>query len=196
MEAIRAKGPDVSIDQIAEAAGVSKPVFYAEFGDKNGLVDAMAVALADEVEHTVVARVARVAAGGEVRPDLVIEAVIEALIHLIDDEPDLYAYIVRSIRMRDRGLLDNALVRVIHARSALIVGHLADDLLPGELKVLTDGIFGFAFGVIESWVAAAQGGGPPADATITKEQLIETTTVMVRGGLTALAAQRARPGSG
>jgi AcrR family transcriptional regulator len=189
MEAIRAKGPDVSIDQIAEAAGVSKPVFYAEFGDKNGLVDAMAVALADEVEHTVVARVARVAAGGEVRPDLVIEAVIE-------DEPALYPYIVRSIRMRDRGLLDNALVRVIHARSALIVGHLADDLLPGELKVLTDGIFGFAFGVIESWVAAAQGGGPPADATITKEQLIETTTVMVRGGLTALAAQRARPGSG
>ena len=81
-------------------------------------------------------------------------------------------------------------------RSALIAGHLADDLLPGELKVLTDGIFDFAFGVIESWVAAAPGGGPPADATITKEQLIETTTVMVRGGLTALAAQRARPGSG
>lgn len=57
MEAVRRYGAEVSIDQIAEAADVSKPVIYSEFGDKTGLVDAMAVVLAGRIERTVIDRV-------------------------------------------------------------------------------------------------------------------------------------------
>lgn len=184
MDAVRHHGPDVSIDQIADAARVSKPVFYSEFGDKTGLVDAMAVVLAAGVERTVIDRVT---ADGNSRPDHIIGAIIEALIDLIDDEPRLYAYIVRSLRMRDRGLLDNALVRVIHSRASLIVGRLADELRDGELDILTDGIFGFVFGVIESWVATHR----PA-----KDQLVETMTWVICGGLEAVTSHRAAPTSG
>ena len=178
MAAVRRHGPEASIDQMAEAAGVSKPVIYSEFGDKNGLVDAMAVVLAEGIEATVIERVT---AAGTFEPDRIIGAIIEALINLIDAEPDLYAYIVRSLRMRDRGLLDNALVRVIHDRATVIVGRLADELGDGELEILTDGVFGFVFGVVESWVATRR----PE-----KDQLVETMTAVIRAGLAEVSTRR------
>lgn len=186
MEAVRRYGPEVSIDQMAEAAGVSKPVLYSEFGDKTGLVDAMAVVLAGRVEDTVVARVRASAAASADQggADFVIGAIIDALINLIDDEPDLYSYIVRSLRMRDRGLLDNALVQVIHDRASVIIGTLADELGEGELAILTDGVFSFMFGVIESWVATRR----PE-----KEQLIDVMTAVIRAGLAAAVNEPRRP---
>jgi AcrR family transcriptional regulator len=174
MDAVRRFGPEVSIDQMAEAADVSKPVLYAEFGDKTGLVDAMAVVLAGGVERTVVERVAKEATEGASDADGIIGATIDALINLIDDEPQLYAYIVRSLRMRDRGLLDNALVRVIHDRATLIFGGLADELPAEELDLLTDGVFGFVLGVVESWVATRR----PA-----KARVVEMVTGVIRAGL-------------
>lgn len=179
MDAVRRIGPDASIDQIAERAEVSKPVFYAEFGDKTGLVDAMAVVLAGRVEDKVIARVT---AEGTSDAEHIIRAIIDALINLIEDEPSLYAYIVRSLRMRDRGLLDNALVRVIHDRAAVIVGRLAEGLHEGELGMLADGVFGFVFGVIESWVATRR---PD------KDRLIETMTAVIVAGLTVASRRMA-----
>lgn len=179
MEAVRRHGPEVSIDQMADMAAVSKPVLYSEFGDKTGLVDAMAVVLAARVEEQVIGRVA---SEGTPDPDHIIGAIIDSLINLIDHEPNLYAYIVRSIRMRDRGLLDNALVRVLHDRADLILGSMADDLREGDLDILMDGVFAFVFGVVESWVATRRPG---------KEQLIDTVTTVIRAGLAEVAARRA-----
>ena len=179
MDAVRRFGAEVSIDQMAEFAQVSKPVFYSEFGDKTGLVDAMAVVLAGRVEAKVIAEVTE---SGRFDAEHIIGSIIDALINLIDDEPQLYAYIVRSLRMRDRGLLDNALARVVHERAALIIGALGEPLLEDDLEVLTAGVFGFVFGVVESWVATRR---PD------KEQLIRTITAVIRAGLAEVAAQRA-----
>ena len=178
MNAVRHFGPEVSIDQMADAAEVSKPVLYSEFGDKNGLVDAMAVVLAGRVEETVVAQLL---ADGRYDPETVIGAIIEALINLIDDEPDLYTYIVRSLRMRDRGLLDNALVRVIRDRAAIILGSLGDGLMDEDFEVLTAGVFGFVFGVVESWVDSRRPEKP---------ELVATVTAVIRAGLAEVATRR------
>ena len=183
MEAVRANGPDVSIDEMADTAGVSKPVLYAEFGDKLGLIDAIALVLAERVERTVVARITRDRAFDA---DSVIGAIVDALITLIDGEPQLYAFLARGLRGSDRGFLDNALVRVIHERAALVVGLLAPQVPKDELSILTDGVFGFVFGVVESWVATRR---PP------KEQLIEMMTAAIQAGLTEVASRRAA-GSG
>lgn len=179
MDAVRRHGAEVSLDQMAELAGVSKPVLYAEFGDKNGIVDAIAVELAEGIERQVIERVA--AAGGDYDVDLVLSTIIDALITLIDDEPQLYSYIVRSLRMRDRGLLDNALVRVIHERAALIIGSMAADLRPDELAILADGVFSFLFGVVESWVA---------NRKPDKDRLVATMTAVIRAGLDEAVARR------
>ena len=178
MEAVRRFGPEVSLDQMAELADVSKPVLYAEFGDKVGIVDAIAVELAEGVEGRVIARVTE---AGSFDVDLTLSTIIDVLIDLIDAEPQLYSYIVRSLRMRDRGLLDNALVRVIHDRAALIIGELAAELRPDELHILADGVFSFLLGVIESWVATRK----PE-----KERLVATMTAVIRAGLEEAVARR------
>ncbi len=39
---IRSRGPDVSIEQIAAEAGVSRPIVYRHFGDRQGMAEAIA----------------------------------------------------------------------------------------------------------------------------------------------------------
>ncbi len=176
IEAVRAYGPDVSIEDMADAAGVSKPVLYSEFGGKLGVVDAIALVLADDVERTVISSLAST---GAFDADSVIGAIVAALISLIEDEPQLYGFFVRSIRTSDRGFLDNALVRVVHERVALVVSYLAPELPKDELSILTDGVFGFVFGVVESWLPTKK---PDRD------QLVRTISAIIRAGLMEAAS--------
>ena len=178
MQAVREHGAEVSLDQIADMADVSKPVFYSEFGDKNGVVDAMAVVLAQGIEDKVMADIE---SSGRFDVDLVVESIIHGLIDLIDDEPQLYSYIVRSLRMRDRGLLDNALARVVHERAGFIIAMLGEEMLQDDLEILTAGVFGFVFGVVESWMATRRPEKP---------QLIRTITAAIKAGLMEVSQQR------
>ena len=174
MDAIRSSGADVSIDDLAIAAGVSKPVLYDEFGGKLGVADAIAVVLAEQVERDVVAELTKAKA---LDMSSAVGAVVGALVTLIDDEPELYAFLVRSIRTSDRGFLDNALVRVIHERAALIMGLLAPGVSDEHLAVLTDGVFGFLFAAVESWQATRR---PP------KDELVQVLTAVIGEGFKAL----------
>src|SRR5437016_10148188 len=102
MDAIREQGPDISIDELAAAAGVSKPVLYDEFGGKLGIADALAVVLAQNVERNVMKRLA---SGPTIDAETAVRLAITSLINLIVDEPNLYAFLVRSMRSTDRGFL-------------------------------------------------------------------------------------------
>lgn len=175
MDAVRRYGADASIDQMAEVAGVSKPVLYAEFGDKLGLVDAIALVLAERAEQTVITQLA---ADGSFDIEEAIGATVDALVTLTDDEPQLYAFLVRSVRTSDRGLLDNALVRVMHERASLLVGFIAPAIRPDELSILTDGVFGFVFAAVESWLRTRR----PS-----KARLVGTLSAVIRAGLVEVA---------
>lgn len=175
MAAIRARGAEVSIDDLAAAAGVSKPVLYDEFGGKLGVADAIAVVLAEQVERAVIADLAK---AQTLDMSLAVQAVVDALVTLIVDEPQLYAFLVRSIRTSDRGFLDNALVRVIHERASLVMGLLAPGVPAEHLAVLTDGVFGFLFAAVESWQGTRQ---PP------KDELVRLLTAVIGEGFKALA---------
>lgn len=111
MKAIRRHGPEASIDDIAADAGVSKPVLYGHFGDKLGLADAISVELAERATAITAAALA-----DDERVDLrvAVVAIVEALVGLVEDEPALYGFLVRTIRSGERGFFDNALVEVIH----------------------------------------------------------------------------------
>lgn len=175
MAAIRTHGADLSIDDIAATAGVSKPVLYDEFGGKLGIADAIAVVLAEEVETQVLAILA---AGGEFDLEVAVRSVVEGLVTLIDGEPELYSFLVRSIRSNDRGFLDNALVRVVHQRASVLVGMIAPGVSPERIAVLTDGVFGFVFGAVESWQATRR---------LDKDDLVTTLTVVIGEGFRAVA---------
>ncbi|MHB8464551.1 MAG: TetR/AcrR family transcriptional regulator [Acidimicrobiales bacterium] len=171
MDAIRDGGAELSIDDLAVAAGVSKPVLYDEFGGKIGIADAIAVLLAERLERKVLGELTNI---DSLDFTAVIQLIVEALINLIADEPELYAFLVRSIRTSDRGFLDNALVRVIHDRALLLVKLLGPALEPDVVSVLTDGLFGFMFAAIESWMPVRR---PPM------REFIDTLAAIIREGL-------------
>lgn len=148
MDTIRSQGSDVSLDDLARAAGVSKPVLYGEFGDRAGIADAVAVALADEVEKQVTEDLS---SSWAFTVDAMVRLIVEALVDVIVREPELYTYVVRVLRSGDGLFLDNALVRVCHEKASMLLQLVATAVPDGRLTVLIDGLFGFAFGAIESW---------------------------------------------
>lgn len=179
MDAVRTHGPDATIAQMAEAAGVSKPVLFAEFGDKLGVADAVAVVLADRVERDVLSTLA---AAPEFNVHSAIGAIVEGLVSLVVSEPELYGFLARSIRSSDRGFLDNALVRVVHERALLLVGTAAAGAKRREVEVLTDGVFGFAFAAIESWQSGRK---------LSRARLVELLSGVLYDGLVGMAARLA-----
>ena len=122
MAAIRENGSEVSVDDIAKGVGVSKPVLYGHFGDRLGLADAIAVAMADAVtgaaSETVEAAASDPLGPGSDRIDFgaAAEVIVTSLVDLVENEPEIYGFLVRTIRSGDRGFFDNALVDVIRER--------------------------------------------------------------------------------
>jgi AcrR family transcriptional regulator len=170
MDAIRAHGPDVSVDEIAATAGVSKPVLYAAFGDKVGIGEAIAVELGDRGERSVVEEMGR---SGSLELSRAISVAIDRFIDIVIDEPEVYAFILRSIRTSDKGLLDNALIRTLQDRFQLVAGVLAPTADPHLVRVAASGTFGFILAAVESW----------RDTRLPeRDELVERlTTVLVEG---------------
>jgi AcrR family transcriptional regulator len=174
MTAIRLVGPGASVDQIAAQAGVSKPVIYAEFGDKAGIAEAIALERAEQTERSLVEELA---ASASLDTAIAIRAAVNSLIGLVVDEPQIYGFIVRSMRTSDHGILDNALVRTLHARVGILTSLLAPQADKALLSVTTHGMFGFIFAAVESWQSTQR---------ISQDELVDTIVTLVQHGFHAV----------
>ena len=171
MEAVRARGPDQSLDDLAAAAGVSKPVLYDTFGGRAGLADAVALVLAEQVEAAVLQRV-----DGAVVLDDVLHAIVAVLVELIDEETELYAFVVRTLRTDERRFLDNALVRVLHDRATMLLHTFAPDIDETDLHLLVDGVYGFVWATVEAW---------QEERMTDREHVVQLLSTVIRAGLRA-----------
>lgn len=177
MDAVRRHGPDLSVGEMATVAGVSKPVLYSVFGDKQGIAEAVAETMGDAVESRIRSELSR-SRRGDV--DQVVATLIDSIVDLVEEEPELHQFFVRSIRTGDRSLLDNPLARVVHRRISPLMEALEPMMDPAERAVLTDGAFGFLFTAVDSWLAS---GG------VGHDRLVEVLTAAARGGLRAAATR-------
>jgi AcrR family transcriptional regulator len=89
--AVRRVGPNASMDEIAAEAGITKPILYSHFGDKAGLIHALAGRVADQVNTAVTEGLSR---SGE--PSAVVESTLAAFCTFIEREPELYRFLVQS----------------------------------------------------------------------------------------------------
>jgi AcrR family transcriptional regulator len=181
MAAIRRKGPDVSLDDMAAEAGVSKPVVHDEFGGKAGLAEAIALHLASGAERLILDALAD--GGGRIDAREGARIAVTATIDIVAEEPAIYGYLVRSLRADDRGLLDNALVRSMHDRAQALMRLVAPQLDPDVLTVLAHGTFGFVFAAVESW----QMNGTPS-----REVLIDALADVITNGIAAVSPRPPR----
>jgi AcrR family transcriptional regulator len=181
MEAIRTHGPDVSVDEMAAVAGVSKPVLYAEFGDKVGIGEAIAVELGERGERVVIEEMSR-GGGLEVRTALTVA--INRFIDIVIDEPEIYAFILRSIRTSDKGLLDNALIRTLQGRFQQVAAVLVPDADPLLVRVVAAGTFGFILASVESWRETGEPG---------REEVVDRLATVLVAGYAAAGGPQERP---
>jgi len=171
--AIRELGPELTLDELAAGAGVTKPVLYDEFGGRIGVADAIAEQLTLELERTV----ARQLGNPRVGVDQLIHAITDAFITLIDDDNDLYEFVVRAYMSDGRPLLSNPIVRLLHERVEPLVS-VRSDVGAEELRILTDGLYGFVLAAIQSW---------KAERTLSREAMVAMISNIVREALVVMA---------
>lgn len=90
VEAIRRDGSKVSMEAIAREAGVTKPIVYRLFGDRDGLLGALGERMAGEVVAEVTAALDRVP---DDDPKEMLRRAIAAYVSLIDTETEVYRFV-------------------------------------------------------------------------------------------------------
>ena len=94
------RGVAVSMDEIASEAGITKPVLYRHFGDKDGLYQALTERYVDELK-TALKPATR---AGEPRDRLA--AAIDAYLAYVEREPERYRFLLHaSERPRTAGIV-------------------------------------------------------------------------------------------
>jgi AcrR family transcriptional regulator len=86
---IRRRGPDASMDEIAAEAGITKPILYRHFGDKDGLYAALVErymqALYREAEQAL----------AEANPRRRLAAAVNAFLEAVEREPEVFRFVRR-----------------------------------------------------------------------------------------------------
>ena len=103
--AIRREGADVSMDDIASEAGITKPILYSNFGDKAGLADA----LATRFTHDLIALFGAVWAETDDPRERVARS-IDAWVGFIESDPHIYQFLSEGSFGAGRRLDDRRLV--------------------------------------------------------------------------------------
>jgi AcrR family transcriptional regulator len=91
-EAIRRNGPAVSMTQIAAQAGITKPILYRHFRDRDGLVSA----LADRFSENLMRELQDALQSGT-DPRALLVQTIDTYIAFIERDPDVYRFLVRDV---------------------------------------------------------------------------------------------------
>jgi AcrR family transcriptional regulator len=91
IEAVREHGPGVSVAQIAAAAGITKPVLYRHFADRADLQRAVGETAAEMLMSRIYPTLEI-----EAEPIEHVAAVIDAFLAGIEDEPQLWRFVVHN----------------------------------------------------------------------------------------------------
>ncbi|MBT0994034.1 TetR family transcriptional regulator [Cellulomonas sp. DKR-3] len=115
------RGPDVSMEEIATAAGTSKSIVYRYFSDKTGLQIAVAEAVVLQIQGALegVLRVAPTPRDG-------LRAMVAVYLEMIESSPNVYAFVTRDGSVESGGPLGHFLDSVTHLVALPFARVLAD----------------------------------------------------------------------
>ena len=99
---VRRDGASASMEAMAAEAGVTKPILYRVFGDRDGLLLALAARFATELNEALAPPLTGVATGsgagpGGDDPREVLRATIDAYVALIERDPELYRFLTERL---------------------------------------------------------------------------------------------------
>lgn len=199
--AVHHGGPDLSMEQIAAAAGTSKPIVYRYFRDKSGLQLAVGRLVLADVREALATAVA-----SSRRPHEQLAAMVGAYIDLVESSPHVYAFVVSGgveATGQVRGFV--AEVEELVARTLLPVLRPAVPADPADLalaRTWAAGGVGLVRRAVEFWIAerqahcgdAADGGvagSRDAGAALTRDELTAHITDWLWEGASGVARRTA-----
>lgn len=183
VRAVREYGAGVGMDEVAATAGTSKTVLYRHFADRAGLY----AAVADRVDGTIVRGISRAAdaeGGADARaPHAVIRAVIAAYLHLVEDDPEVYRFIVNAPMVPpgerpDGDVTAGMTGRIAEHVTGIIGAGLGSPVAKPTAHLWGVALVGMVRAAADAWLA--DGG---ADSGRTADDLADDLTTLVWDGL-------------
>jgi AcrR family transcriptional regulator len=169
VRAIRRDGPSVSMDAIAAEAGVTKPIVYRHFGDRDGLAAAIAGQFGNELVAELDAALTQA-----LPPQELLRATIDAYLAFVERDPRLYRFLLG--RVSDPINASEGLVAQVGRRVAVVLGEqlraLGQDSGPAEPWAF--GIVGMVHLAGDWWLDRQ---------TLTRDRLVDYLTTLLWGGL-------------
>jgi AcrR family transcriptional regulator len=161
------------MDDIAAEAGLTKPILYSTFGDKAGLAGALAERYLGDMLPAVLAAFAM-----QAEPREMVRSAIDVFIGFVDDDPQVYRFLVRGVSTDERSFIEQHLITEFGLRLAQVLrGALRSagtDSGPAEL---------WAFSILGTVLAGAEWW--QARPSMSRADVVDYLTAFVWGGLTA-----------
>ncbi len=149
---VRAKGPKVSMEEIAHACGITKPILYRHFGDRAGLVQALADQFAAEMFEQI-----DEALNSQLNPRDLVMATIDTYLRQLDKEPEIYQFVTQRSSSNLQGHLPSIIgnfQREVGRRVAVVMGEKMREFSmdSGGVEPLAQGIVGMVHSAGDWWV--------------------------------------------
>jgi AcrR family transcriptional regulator len=154
--AVREHGADVSMDAVAAEAGITKPVLYRHFGDREGLL----AAVASRHAHRLVDEL-RAALAGQDHPRERIRTTMDTYLAFLERDPELHRFATRvapaqriaAVEDAAASPMDDALGAVCDQVVAAVRGELASAQLdPAPARTWGEGMVGMVKLVGDRWL--------------------------------------------
>lgn len=172
IDVIRREGAEVTMEEMASAGGISKPILYRHFTDREGLVAAitehalaeLGAALDEELQQA-----------GHAAPQDAIRTTIDVFFDYVEREPELYRFIVDNDSRHGN--------QATQAFAEHVAAHVAREIAAGLERAGRDqapaeiwgrAIVGMCQNTAEWWNAGAP---------IERHQLVDELTDFVWGGM-------------
>lgn len=177
VDAIRAVGPGVTMEQLAKAGGVTKPILYRHFGDRDGLINAIAERFAADLLTSVTTPLATDGTALDL-----LRSTVDSYVGFIEQETNLYRFMVQHPPERGADSLRiSSLVDRIARQVAMVAGERLRDAGrdSGAAVPWAYGIVGLVHQAGDWWVD---------DQTMSRDTLVSYLVTLLWEGLGAAPA--------
>ncbi len=169
IDVVREKGPLVTMDDVADGCGISKPIVYRHFGDRDGLIEAMAQRFGGELVDVISSQRRRQPTGRDT-----VAATIDAYLAFIESETAMYRFLTAHVAGTRRATLAAVIAESIADGIDAVLRRGGHD--PSAARPWAYGIVGMVELAGDWWVDSSQGVPP----TMTRSELVEHLLELIR----------------
>lgn len=173
---IREDGPSTSMERIALAAGVTKPILYKHFGDKAGIYESIAARYLSELRTELIKSMRPGASPAET-----LRRTVDTYLAVIEREPQIYRFLMREARLSvgDPGAPVESFIRQLAGEVTVVIsdGLRASGADLGAAEPIGYGITGMVQLAGDWWIERR---------TMPRDRMTDYITDLIWNGLSAM----------